>query len=168
MLKEILQFLPVLQHRPPPPKKNTYNDKPKFSDPLRDSSPLILPGRSEGIQTYSAFPGLKKNWAQVLITESRHGFPRCPPRRGADPTSSHDIPPRGVPTPLGPLHPIPRCWPAGARSPNSGDWAQETLRGTGSQIRARAQGHGVGPAGSGVLLPLLPRNRRLPARTLDR
>lgn len=53
----------------------------------------------------------------------------CPPRRGADSTSSHDIPPRGVPTPLRPLHPIPRCWPEGAQYPNSGNWAQETLWG---------------------------------------
>lgn len=82
------------------------NDKPKLSEirlfaidfawEVRRDTNILGPSRFE------------KNWAQVLITESRHGFPRCPPRRGADPTSSHDIPPRGVPTPrrAPPPHPL--------------------------------------------------------------
>lgn len=93
-------------NRPPhTPEGVNNNDKPKFSEirlfaidfawEVRRDTNILGPSR------------FGKNWAQVLITESRHCLPRCPPRRGADPKSSHYIPPCGVSTPprVPPPHP---------------------------------------------------------------
>lgn len=114
---------------PPPPKPlqppplNTYNDKSKFSDPLIDSSPLILPGRSEGIQTYSAFPGLKKTGPKFSLLSLATASPAAPlaaARTLRHPTTSHS---EASPLPSGPSTPTPgaglglRTQGAGRRKP---------------------------------------------------
>lgn len=126
---------------PTPPRGLTITTNQ--SSPRLDSSPLILPGRSEGIRTYSALPGLKKigpKFSLLSLATASPAAPLAAARTLRHSTTSHPV---ASPLPLEPLHPIPWCWSGrgrGSRSPNSRDAAQETLRGTGSQIRARAHG----------------------------
>lgn len=85
----------------------------------------------------------EKNWAQVLITESCHGFPRCPPRLASPrrtlrhPTASH---PAASPLPAGPSTRSPGADPGDGRE---GGLVSE-LR------RSRGEAQGGSPAGSRV------------------